>query len=384
MVRDFTFTVPQEIIFGAGSLARLPELLKKNNSDKALLISDRGLEKLGVVAKVADIVASSGMKCEAFLDVEANPSCETVDKATEAYKECGASCIVALGGGSPMDVAKAVGILNNFGGKTTDYEGPHKVPGKIVPIIAIPTTAGTGSETTPFVVITDHSRNYKLTIFSYETIPAYALLDPELIYSLPPQIAAPTGIDALIHAIESYQSKWASPFSDSMGEKAMELIGKNIRLFVADRSNKEAASAMMAGSMFGGIAFAWARLGNCHAMAHPLGGFFNIPHGVANAVLLPNVLEFNALADRGRYEKIYNYIKVGGDGCCGTFVPEMLVEEFKKLNKSLGIPDNLTSLGVKADKIHDMSVDAMKSGNVLVNPRQTTLADIEALYEKTM
>jgi len=384
MIRDFTFTVPQDIIFGAGSLSRLPELLKKNKAEKALLISDRGLEKLGVVEKVAGVIEGSGMKCETFLDVEANPSCETVDKAVEQYKECGAACVVALGGGSPMDVAKAVGVLNNFGGKITDYEGPHKVPGKIVPIIAIPTTAGTGSETTPFIVITDRSRNYKLTVFSYETIPAYALLDPELINSLPPHIAAATGVDALVHGIESYLSKWASPFSDSMGEKAMELIGKNIRAFVADRSNTEAAGAMLTGSMFGGIAFGWARLGNAHAMAHPLGGYFNVPHGVANAVLLPTVLEYNAIADNGRYEKIYNYIKAGSETCSCGFLPEMLVEEVRRMNKSLGIPEKLSDVGVKADKIHDMSVDAMKSGNVLVNPRQTTLADIEALYEKAM
>ncbi|MDR2354730.1 MAG: iron-containing alcohol dehydrogenase, partial [Clostridiales Family XIII bacterium] len=302
MSKDFSFTVPQEILFGVGSLQKLPGILKKNRADRVLLVSDRGLEKLGVVEKVKRIITDAGLYCETFSDVEANPSCETVDAATALYKESGAASLIALGGGSPMDVAKAVGILAVHGGSITEYEGAAKVPGKIVPIIAIPTTAGTGSETTPFVVITDRSKNYKLTVFSYETIPAYALLDPDMITSLPPHIAASTGIDALIHAIESYISKWASPFSDAMGEKAMELIGKNIRLFAADRSNIEAASAMLQGSMFAGIAFGWARLGNTHAMAHPLGGFFNVPHGVANAILLPTVLEYNALADKGRYE----------------------------------------------------------------------------------
>jgi alcohol dehydrogenase len=383
MSKEFSFTVPQEIIFGVGALKKLPDILKKNGTDKVLLISDRGLEKLGVVEKVAGIVKAAGLHCETFLDVEANPSCETADAATALYKESGAASLIALGGGSPMDVAKAAGVLAVHGGSITEYEGAAKVPGKIVPIIAIPTTAGTGSETTPFVVITDRSKNYKLTVFSYETIPAYALLDPDMITSLPPHIAASTGIDALIHAIESYISKWASPFSDAMGEKAMELIGKNIRPFVADRSNTEAASAMLQGSMFAGIAFGWARLGNTHAMAHPLGGFFNVPHGVANAVLLPTVMEYNALADNGRYEVIYNYVKAGKSGC-DRFTPDVLVEEIKRLCASLDIPKNLTAVGVKADKIHEMSVDAMKSGNVLVNPRHTTLADIEALYTKAM
>ena len=201
MFKDFSFTVPQEIVFGVGSLQKLPELLEKNKCSKVLLISDRGLEKLGIVKKVADIITAADLACETFLDVESNPSCETVDAATAKYKETESDSIIVLGGGSPMDVAKAVGVLAAYGGKITEYEGGGKVPGKIAPIIAIPTTAGTGSETTPFAVITDRSRNYKLTVFSYEVIPAYALLDPELIMSLPPDIASATGMDALVHAL---------------------------------------------------------------------------------------------------------------------------------------------------------------------------------------
>ena len=240
-MKNFTFTVPQDIIFGMGSLKRLPELLKKNGSAKMLLVSDRGLEKLGVVEKVRSIVTASGTEVAEFLDVEPNPSVDTVNAAVKAYQEAEATSIVALGGGSPMDVAKAVGVLAKFGGQITEYEGAHKVPGKIVPIIAIPTTAGTGSEVTAFSVITDTSRNYKLTVFSYELIPSYALLDPELIMTAPASIAASCGVDALIHAWEAYTSRDASPFSDAMAEKAMELIGANIRRFVANRQDEEAA-----------------------------------------------------------------------------------------------------------------------------------------------
>jgi len=382
-MKNFTFTVPQDIIFGMGSLARLPELLEKNGAKSMLLISDRGLEKLGVVKKVRELVEASGIKMAEFLDVEPNPSVDTVNAATQAYQQAGASSIVALGGGSPMDVAKAVGVLAKFGGQITEYEGAHIVPGKIVPIIAIPTTAGTGSEVTAFSVITDTARNYKLTVFSYELIPSYALLDPELIMTAPASIAASCGVDALIHAWEAYTSRDASPFSDAMAEKAMELIGSNLRRFVANRRDEEAACAMMSGSMFAGIAFAWARLGNIHAMSHPVSAFFHVPHGVANSILLPTIVEYNALADHGRYEKIYNYISKEKEPVM-DFIPEMLVDAARELLKDLGIPSCLSDVGVTEDKIPQMAADAMKSGNILANPRQSTQKDIEMLYRKAM
>ena len=380
-MKDFTFNVPQDIIFGKGSLKRLPELLEKSGSKKMLLISGPVLKKIGMVEKVEEIVKASGIEVEVFTDVEANPSVATVDKATEAYKKAGATSIVAFGGGSPMDVAKAVGVLAKYGGEIGDYEGAHKVPGPIVPIIAIPTTAGTGSEVTAFSVITDEARNYKLTVFSYELIPSYALLDPELVMTSPASVAAACGVDALIHAWEAYTSRDASPFSDAMAEKAMELIGANLRRFVANRHDEKAACAMMVGSNFAGIAFAWARLGNIHALSHPVSGFFGVAHGVANSVLMPAVMEYNALADIGRYEKIYNYVSVDKEPV-KDFKPQMLVDLVTELNKELGIPENLRAVGVTEDKIHAMAVDAMKSGNIPANPRETTLDDVIALYHK--
>lgn len=377
-MKDYTFKVPQDIVFGVGSLKRLPELLEKSGSKKMMVVSDRGLEKLGVVQKVLDIVEAEGIETVSFLDILPNPTVDMVNAATKVYKESGATSIVALGGGSPMDVAKAVGVLARYGGSITEYEGAHLVPGPIEPIIAIPTTAGTGSEVTAFSVITDTSRNYKLTVFSYELLPKYALLDPEMIMSVPPMVAASCGIDALIHAWEAYTSLGASPFSDAMAEKAMELIGGNIR-----RLDEEAACAMMSGSMFAGIAFAWARLGDVHAMSHPVSAFFGVQHGVANSILLPVIVEYNALADHGRYEKIYNYISEEKEPV-KDFKPEMLVEEIKKLNASLGIPKTLSEVGVTEDKIPQMAADAMKSGNIAANPRQTTLKDVEMLYRKAL
>lgn len=382
-MNSFNFKIPQNILFGMGSLAQLPDLLAESGSDHVFLISDGGLAKLGVVDKIESIIRNADIACTTYLGVLPNPTVSIVDEAAALYAQCGASSIVALGGGSSMDVAKAVGVLANYGGTITQYEGNFKVPGPIVPMIAIPTTAGTGSEVTASAVITDESRNYKLSVFSYELLPRYALLDPSLIMTAPASIAASCGVDALIHAMEAYISTKATPFSDAMAEKAMELIGANLRRFVANRQDKEAACAMMLGCNFAGISFAWARLGNVHAMSHPVSGHFHVAHGIANSILLPTVLEYNALADHGRYQKMYNYIHQGTP-CTENFHPQMLVEEIRQLNNELGIPSRLSEVGVTADKIPVMAEDAMKSGNIPANPRQTTLKDMIALYEKAL
>ena len=385
-MNTFNFSVPQDITVGKGSLAKLPEIAKKLGGSHAFIISGPHLAKMGLVEKAADYLKTVDIKTDAFTEIEANPSVATVEKATEKFKESGADFIVAFGGGSPMDVAKAVGVVAKYGGSITEYEGAHKVPGPIIPLIAIPTTAGTGSEVTAFSVITDHSRDYKLTVFSYELLPAYAILDAELITTAPASVAAACGIDAFIHAEEAYISTAASPFSDAMAEKAMALIGKNIRRFVANRGDMEAAEAMMVGSLFAG---------NVHAMSHPVSAFFDVPHGVANAVLLPVVAEYNALADHGRYLTIYNDISPV-PAYTDDFEPMMLVDAIHSLCADIGIPENLTIAINQASKtgevtreeieskIEAMAVDAMKSGNIAVNPRSSRQCDIEMLYKKAL
>ncbi|MCI5587993.1 MAG: iron-containing alcohol dehydrogenase [Lachnospiraceae bacterium] len=390
-MNEFNFSIPQNITVGKGSVKNIKDITIKLGGKHAMIISGPNLKKMGIVDKVAGYLKEAGIDVDDFTDIEANPSVTTVEKATEQFKSSGADFIVTLGGGSPMDVAKAVGVVAKYGGSITDYEGAHKVPGPIIPLIAIPTTAGTGSEVTAFSVITDHSRDYKLTVFSYEILPTYAILDAELITTAPASVAAACGIDAFIHAEEAYISKDASPFSDAMAEKAMELIGGNIRKFVADRTNIEAAEAMLVGSLFAGIAFSFARLGNVHAMSHPVSAYFDVPHGVANAVLLPVVAEYNALADSGKYFNIYNYInpvKAYKD----EFEPMMLVDAIKDLCNDIGIPENLTIAVNNASKtgevtkeeieskISAMADDAMKSGNIMVNPRSSRKQDIEMLY----
>lgn len=382
-MKDFSFTIPQDVVFGKGSLKRLPEMLAKANCKNVFLVSDPGLKGVGLVDKVAKIITDAGLGYMEFLELQPNPTVNNCHAAVEAFKKSGAESIIALGGGGPMDVAKAVALLATYGGTVIDYVGLEKVPGPVVPMIAIPTTAGTGSEVTASSVITDSETNFKMSVISHYLIPGYALLDSELIMTLPASIAAACGVDAFVHALEAYLSKMGNPFTDAMAEKAMEMIGGNIRQFVASRDNEEAACNMMVGSTLAGVAFASALLGNVHAMSHPVSGFFGVPHGVANAVLLPNIVEYNALADNGRYRKIYDYI-TRGKKADESFVPEMLVEELRKLNADLGIPATLSEVGVTEDKIPAMVVDAMKSGNILRNPRQSNSKDIERLYRKTL
>ena len=380
-MNEFTFSVPQNIIVGRGSLAKLPEVAEKSGGKKAFIISGPHLNKMGIVQSCVDALKAKGIESSVFTETEGNPSVETVDKASAAYKESSADFIVALGGGSPMDVAKAVGVVARYGGSITEYEGADKVPGDIIPLIAVPTTAGTGSEVTAFSVITDHSRNYKLTVFSYKLIPSYAILDAELLTTAPASVAAACGIDAMVHALEAYISTAASPFSDAMAEKALELIGANIRCYAANRGDIEAAENMLVGSLFAGIAFSWARLGDVHAMSHPVSAYFNVPHGVANAILLPTIVEYNMLADKGKYLNIYNYI-AELPAAPEEFTADMLVDELLNLNETLGIPAGLEEAGVTKDKFDAMADDAMKSGNIAVNPRSTTKKDVLALYEK--
>lgn len=382
-MKEFSFSVPQEIIVGKGSLARLPEAAEKLGGKHGFIISGPHLNKMGIVASCSESLENAGIKVDAYTETEGNPSVETVEKAAAAFCKSGADFIIALGGGSPMDVAKAVGVVARYGGSITEYEGGDRVPGDIIPLIAIPTTAGTGSEVTAFSVITDHSRNYKLTVFSYKLIPAYAILDPELLTTAPVSVAAACGIDAMVHALEAYISKDASPFSDAMAEKALELIGKNIRRYVADRTDIEAAEAMITGSLFAGIAFSWARLWDVHAMSHPVSAYFDVPHGVANAILLPTIVEYNALADRGKYLKLFNYISLT-PASEAEFEPFMLVDLLTELNEQLCIPGSLGEVGVTADKFDAMADDAMKSGNIAVNPRSTIKKDVLFLYEKAL
>ena len=379
----FVHYTVKKIVHGLGAIKEAANEVKNLKGTKAFIVTDPGLAKIGVQKPLEEALTAGGVEWKLYAEAQLEPSMDSIQHCTDEAKAFGADVIIGFGGGSALDTTKAASVLLSNEGPIDKYFGMNLVPNPCLPSILIPTTAGTGSEVTASAVITDEATHFKSTVFSYYNLPKFAILDPELIMTAPAHIAAACGVDALIHALEAYLSNNANPFSDAFAEKAMELIGTHLRSFVANRHDEEAACAMMVGSTFAGIAFAWARLGNIHAMSHPVSGFFGVAHGVANSVLMPTVIEYNALADKGRYEKIYNYISEDKEPVI-DFTPDMLVDEVKKLNKDLGIPSSLSEVGVTEDKIEAMAKDAVAHPNVLANPRQTNLKEMIALYKKAL
>lgn len=384
-MNGFEFCVPTKIVFQEYAVRnRLADQLKAFDSSKVLIITDKGVVGAGLMQDVEATLKMAGIRYAIFDSVEPNPSTDTCGKAFEAAKRIGAGALIAVGGGSPMDVAKSAGILMTNGGSLESYEGADKFSNPILPTICIPTTAGTGSELTPFAVITILAKHYKMTIYSSKCLPQVALLDPTLLSTVPPAVAAACGMDALTHAVESFINSATSPITESYASGAMRLIGKYLRAYVANRKNLEAAGAMLVASSMAGISFGVARLGDVHAMAHPLGGFFGVPHGVANAVLLPHVMRFNLLADNGKYRRIAELLGEDTSGLSDREAAPLAISAVEELANDVGIPKSLSAIGVTKDLIPAMSADAMKSGNVLINPRQTTIKDIENLFLAAM
>jgi alcohol dehydrogenase len=384
-MNSFEFFVPTRIVFQEHAVKnRLVEQIMALKVSEIILITDRGVVSAGLLKEVAATLDQARIKYTVFDEVESNPSTDTCIKAFQTAKEIGAGATIAIGGGSAMDVAKAVGILMTNGGDLESYEGPNKFENQMLPMICIPTTAGTGSELTPFVVITIRAKHYKMSIFSIKCLPQVALLDPTLLSTVPPHIAAACGMDALTHAVESFINSSASPITDAYACEAMRLIGKYLRAYVANRENLTAAGAMLVASSLAGVSFGVARLGNVHAMAHPLGGFFDLPHGVANAILLPHVMRFNLLADNGKYKRIAELLGEDTSGLSDREAAKLAIAAVVELSLDIGIPKSLSEVGVTQDLISSMSADAMKSGNILINPRQTTLKDIESLFRAAM
>lgn len=374
------FSVPQNIIVDYGGVSRLGTYAGELKMTNALIIADPFLADAPLARQATDSLDEAGISHVMFTDVKPNPTAVCVDEAVALFKEHDCDSIIAIGGGSSLDVAKAVGVVAKFGGEIGDYEGMNTVPGPIVPFIAIPTTAGTGSEVTSFSVITDEARNYKLTVGSKLLLPAYAILDPGVLATVPARVAAACGTDAMVHAIESFTNTVDSTFSGMYSLEALRLIGKYLKRFYARRDDAEAARGMMVAATMAGIAFESTRLGLVHAMSHPISAFFHVAHGEANGLLLPSVLEFNALADKGQYELMHE-----------ALFPDVeytdtddFVYEIRSLLSTIGIPDTLEAAGVDRPDflsvVDRMTHDAMASGNIAVNPRAVTPSDVEAIY----
>ncbi|WP_366922231.1 iron-containing alcohol dehydrogenase [Metallumcola ferriviriculae] len=376
------FKNPTEIIYGQGSIVELGDICSGLGSAKVLIVTDAGVVNAGLLEKVKKPLEEKGIAIQIFSDVEPNPSLETVNKGLAKQKDFGAEVIVAVGGGSPIDVAKGIGILATNGGNLLDYEGANKVSKPALPIVAIPTTAGTGSEVTIFAVITDRTRKYKLTVASPNCACKVALLDPLLTVSMPRQLTASTGMDALVHAIESYTSLMAYPISEALALEAIKLISGNLRQAVYNGNNLEARDKMLMGSLLAGMAFNNTRLGNGHAMSHPLGGFFDIPHGIANSILIPHVMEFNLFGSPEKFLKIAEAMGEPMANLTQMDAAYRAVIGVKRLIADVGIPNALSEVAVTEDAFEPMAQDAMKSGNIQVNPRETKLDDVINIFKR--
>ncbi|MCG8687452.1 MAG: iron-containing alcohol dehydrogenase, partial [Desulfobacterales bacterium] len=301
--KPFEFLCTSKIIFEAGGAQKLGEKLKAQGWNNAFITADKGIVESGLVDKIVAPFDQEGVNYTVFSDFEANPSVEAIENGSKVFKESKCDVLIGIGGGSSMDTAKGIAILATNPGPLQDYEGPEKIPNPVPPIVAVPTTAGTGAEVTATTVLSDHARKYKLSIRSGHLIPVIAVLDPSLLSSLPPKMIAATGMDALVHAIEAYISVMASPITEHLSLGAIKTISENLRLFYANPENNEAAGNMLLASTMAGIAFANARVGCVHALAHSLGGFYNMPHGLACSTLLAPSIEYNIIADP---EKISN------------------------------------------------------------------------------
>ena len=382
IVEAFEYYFPTRIVCGPGCAKNAGKEIKSAKAHKPLLVTDPGIIRAGLLTGVVEGLKEEGINFALFQDVEPNPSVSVVEKGFNSFQNEKCDSLVVLGGGSSIDTAKAIGILKYNGGKIMDYEGVGKVKKRIPWVAAIPTTYGSGSEVTSFAVIIDRTRNFKAAIGSPLITPDLALVDPELMVALPYQIAASVGLDALCHAVESYCSKKATPFSEMLALRAIRLISENIRRAVESDSDTVATFNMAISSTMAGMAFSLSRLGLVHAMSHPLSAFYNIPHGVANALLLPYVMEYNAEAAPEKYAEIAATMGIEVKKMSTRQASAKAVERVTFLRDSFGIPAKLSSLGTRKQDIPQMAQDTMKSGNVKVNPRETNVNDIIRLYEQ--
>ena len=375
----FQYFFPTTLKFGNGLANQAGALLKPLFSGRLLVVTDEGLLKSGVLEGFFASLKAADLGYDVFSGVEANPSTTVLERALNFLKDHGCTAVIGVGGGSSIDTAKGVAAMATNEGTILDYEGYDKIPNAPLPIFAIPTTSGTGSECTASTVFTNKETLFKTVIVSPKIFPQLAILDAELTLNLPAPITAATGMDALTHAIESYVSKQANPVSQSLALGAVRLIGRSLRKAFYVGADVAAREDMLLGSFLAGVAFSQSKLGNVHAISHTMGGVFNIPHGIANAALLPYVVAFNVPACPERFRDIAEALGVDVAGLDAEAAARRLVGAIVELNSALAIPSNIRELGVDLDHLPQMVADSMRSGNVLVNPRLTTARDVEAI-----
>ncbi|WP_027179360.1 iron-containing alcohol dehydrogenase [Maridesulfovibrio bastinii] len=379
------FSTTQRVAFAQGAVNNLVSEIKRLGASKPCIITDPGLMSTGLVEKVQNILKDGGLESCLYGKVQADPPYELVDQTVELVKSEGADCVIGIGGGSSLDMAKVTSVMVKNPGSVSDYFGIDLIKNKGLPLILIPTTAGTGSEVTPIVILSDEGEKLKKGVVSPYLYPDCALLDPELTIGLPPAVTTATGMDALIHAVEAYTSKNATPMSDILAKEAMQLIFGNLRSAYADGTNAEARGNMLRGSMLAGMAFANAGVTAVHAFAYPIGAEFHIPHGIANTIMLVPVMRFNMLGNLERFADLAEIFGQPTEGLSTRQAALKAVDSLAELAEDLKVPQHLKDYGVKEANVPELAEGVLKVTRLLANnPRKLELADAEAIYRAAL
>jgi len=382
----YGYFIPSVTLIGIGAAKEIPAKIKALGGSKPLIVTDKGITGAGITKQITNLLDEAKMAYVVYDDTVPNPTDKNVHDGVDAYKNNGCDSLITLGGGSSHDCGKGVGLVVANGGTIHDYEGVDKSSNPMPPYVAVNTTAGTASEMTRFCIITDTSRKVKMAIVDWRVTPGVALDDPLLMMGMPPALTAATGMDALTHAVEAYVSTIATPMTDSAAEKAIELIATHLRPAVANGADITAREGMCYAQYLAGMAFNNASLGHVHAMAHQLGGFYDLPHGECNAILLPHVSRFNLIAKLDRFAKIAVLLGEDITGLSTREAAERALNAIQKLSADIGIPAGLIELGkrygkeVKAEDINTMTGNAQKDACGLTNPRTPSDADVKAIY----
>ncbi len=381
MINSFEFLFPTKVRYGEGVLNELPDIVKEYGKKKIFIVTDPGVRAAGLVDLVTDTLKAAGYDQIWIYDqVAPNPRCENVNEGAEMAKSVQAEILIAVGGGSPVDTAKGIGVLMTNEGIIEDYEGFFKVKNELPPFITIPTTVGTGSEVTEWAVITDLKRKFKMSVADTKMYPDIALLDPVMVAGLPPAIIASTGMDALSHAIEAYVCKVSQPISDAIALYAMEVLSRNIRDAVYGDSY-EAKANMQLGAMMAGVALSQADVAGVHCMGEALGGMYDTPHGIANASILPYMMDFCAVANVSKFARIAERLGVDTRQMTELEAAKASAAAVKELNDDMQIP-NLKDAGADPDDFEILAKNAEANMSNPDNPRVTTAADYYRMFWK--
>ncbi|BDU80943.1 MAG: L-threonine dehydrogenase [Clostridium perfringens] len=381
---SYKFFMPAISLMGADCLKDAGDQVGELGFKKALIVTDKVLGQIGIVKKVTDVLDNKNIEYAIYDETKPNPTVKNVNDGLALLKEKECDFVISLGGGSAHDCAKGIALLATNGGEIKDYEGVDKSKKPQLPMVGINTTAGTGSEMTLFAIITDEERHIKMALVDKHLTPIIAVNDPMLMLAMPKSLTAATGMDALTHAIEAYVSTSATPITDACAEKAIELISNYLVNAVENGQDVEARDMMAYAEYLAGMAFNNASLGYVHAMAHQLGGFYNLPHGVCNAILLPHVQEYNKSTSASRLAKIAKIMGGNIEGLTDEQGADLCIDMIKSLSQTIGIPEGLGVLVVKESDFETLATNALNDACSLTNPRKGNLEEVIAIFKKAM